>query len=72
MSYKLLATLLLNVFQKLRSFMLAQANRIAALEQQSVELALLKRQITIMADVIERLDHERSRPTDRPHMRVAS
>jgi len=56
-SYHLLATLLLNEFQKERSVTLAQANRIAALEQQSVELAQLKKQVAMMAEVIDRLDH---------------
>jgi len=56
-SYHLLATLLLNEFQKERSVTLAQANRIAALEQQSEELAQLKQEIARMAETIDRLDH---------------
>ena len=57
-SYHLLATLLLNEYQK-------EHTRIAELEQQSVELAQLKKQVAMMAEVIERLDHERMVATNR-------
>jgi len=58
-SYHLLATLLLNEFQKEHSVTLAQANRIAALEKQSVELAKLRNEVAAMARVIDRLDQAR-------------
>ena len=58
-SYHLLATLILNEFQKEHSLTQAQATRIAALEDQSAEVAQLKMQVARMAEVIERLDHER-------------
>ncbi|MGH8252378.1 MAG: tail fiber domain-containing protein [Steroidobacteraceae bacterium] len=57
--YHLLATLLLNEFQKDHDQLLAQAARIAALEQQSVELAELKLEFAKMAEAVERLDHTR-------------
>ena len=50
-AYHLLAALLLNEWQK------AQL-RISELEQQSAELAQLKRRVAMMAEVVERLDHE--------------
>jgi len=71
-SYHLLATLLLNEFQKehratevLRRDNAAMAARMAGLEQQSAELAQLKKQVAMMAEVIERLDHERMVATTR-------
>ena len=42
---------------KERSVTQAQAIRIAALEKQSAELAQLKRKVTMMLDVIERIDN---------------
>jgi hypothetical protein len=61
----LLATLLLNKFQKEHSLTQAQAARITALEEQSAELAQLKKQVAMMAEVIERLDHKRMVATSR-------
>ena len=58
-SYHLLATLLLNEFQKEHSVIEAQATRIASLEEQSAEFAQVKQQVAMMAEVIERLDHDR-------------
>ncbi|HWN07112.1 MAG TPA: tail fiber domain-containing protein [Steroidobacteraceae bacterium] len=55
-SYHLLSTLLLNEFQEERRITQAQALRI---EQQSAELAHLKRQFAEMADTIERLKDAR-------------
>ena len=49
-SYHLLATLLLNEFQK-------QQSRVTELEQQSEELAQLRKQVAMMAEIIDRLDH---------------
>ena len=57
-SYHLLATLLLNEFQK-------QQSRVTELEQQSADMAQLKKQVAMMAEVIEKLDHERMVATNR-------
>ena len=53
-SYHVLATLLLNEFQKERLVTHQQA---AALEKQSEELAQLKNQVAQMAKILERLQH---------------
>lgn len=58
-SYHLLATLLLNEFQKERNVAESQASRIAGLEYQTAELMQLKREFARMAAIIERLDHAR-------------
>ena len=58
-SYHLLATLLLNEFQKQHTLMQDQTARVTALEEQAAELAQLKQQVAMMAEVIERLDHQR-------------
>jgi hypothetical protein len=55
-SYHLLSTLLLNEFQEERRNTQAQALRI---EQQSAELAQLKRQFAEMAELVERLNYAR-------------
>ena len=57
-SYHLLATLLLNEYQK-------DHKAIAALEQQSEELAQLRKQVAMMAEVIDRLDHAKMVATTR-------
>jgi len=57
-SYHLLATLLLNEFQK-------EHIRVTELQQQSSELARLKKQVALMAEVIERLDRDRMVATNR-------
>ena len=64
-SYHLLATLLLNEFQKMHIVIEAKTAQIAALETQSAELAQLKNQVAVMAEVIARLDHERMVVTNR-------
>lgn len=56
-SYHLLATLLLNEFQKEHAIVHSQAERIAELERQAMELAQLKEQVARMAQVINKLDH---------------
>jgi hypothetical protein len=55
--YDLVATLLLNEFQKEHAMVRAQAERIAELEKQAKELAQLRRDFARMAATIERLDH---------------
>jgi hypothetical protein len=55
--YHLFATLLLNEFQKEHRVTQAQATRITALEQQSVELAQLKQEVAMMAEVLDKLGH---------------
>ena len=55
--YNLVATLLLNEFQKELVTVQAQAERIAVLERQAIELAQLKEQVTRMAQVINKMDH---------------
>lgn len=56
-SYHLLATLLLNEFQKEHSIVQAQT---AELEKQTAELAQLKEQMAIMAKLIDRLDRQQA------------
>jgi len=58
-SYHLLATLLLNEFQKTHHLVHAQAARIADLEAQSAELAELKQDLARMAEVLESLNKAR-------------
>ena len=57
--YDLVATLLLNEFQKAHTLIETQASRIAVLEGQTAELAQLKKEFAEMAAVIERLDQTR-------------
>ena len=64
-SYHLLLTLLLNEFQKEHRVVEAQAGDISALKEQAVELTQLKKQVAMMAEVIERLNHERMVATNR-------
>ena len=56
-SYHLLATLLLNEFEKAHGVIETQAIRIAALEAKSADMAQLKQELARMAAIIERLDH---------------
>jgi hypothetical protein len=58
-AYHLLATLLLNEFQKAHNIAQQQAIRIAELEDQSAELAQLKQQVAVMAEAIEKLNRTR-------------
>ena len=55
-SYHVLATLLLNELQKEHTMLVAQAARIAALEQQTRVVAALQEQVAAMAQVIGRTD----------------
>ena len=55
--YDLIATLLLNEFEKERAIVQAQAERIAELEKQTEGLARLKQEFARMAETLERLDH---------------
>ena len=56
-SYHLLATLLLNEFQKAHAIIETQASHIAALEAQSAELGKLRQELARMAEIIDKLDH---------------
>jgi hypothetical protein len=58
-AYHLLATLLLNEFQKAHKITEQQAIHIAELERQSAELAQLKQQVAAMSEAIARLDRTR-------------
>jgi hypothetical protein len=55
-SYHVLATLLLNELQKEHTMLVAQAARIAALEQQTRVVAALEQQVAAMAQVIGQTD----------------
>ncbi len=57
--YHLLASLLLNEFQKEHAIVLAQDERIATLEKQTEELVKLKQDFARMAETISKLDHVR-------------
>ncbi len=54
--YDLVATLLLNEFEKERTRVQTQADRIEVLERQAVELAQLKVEFARMAETVSRLD----------------
>ncbi len=58
-SYHLLATLLLNEFQKQHGVTQAQTTRIATLEKQAEELVQLKEDFARMAEVIDKLNDAR-------------
>jgi hypothetical protein len=55
-AYHLLATLLLNEFQKSHNIAQQQAIKIAELERQSAELAQLKQQVAALSTIIEQLN----------------
>ena len=57
--YDLVATLLLNEFQKDHKLLQAQANRIDALEKQAQAMAQLKSSFALMTAMVERLQRER-------------
>lgn len=55
--YDLIATLLLNEFEKEHAIVQAQSERIAELEKETQELARLRQDFAKMAETLERLDH---------------